>query len=462
MPLWGFLESAVPIARVSTATLLVVQIARIAYRIPACANRSEPVFLFLFSLALGIRVFLTQGSLVLLVLDSVIVWSAGAFFIAIGGLRSRIPWGCANAAFLLVLLLAEALGYGDTHSFAAFQAFGTVLLAVYPLALLFAEWRRSRSALLLAGFSASSLWLAAAGVEAARAALGSRSLGLTVFPLLLLAGCTGWLVFVEGYPFPSGWRGREQSAEKQEKLLRAAWARLLETEDALALQDGMIASGLLALGAAHEFKNALSHIRSVAQHALAQEDAERKNESILLLLEQAEAGQESAVELLEKLSREGRERARPIDASRDFARFLRLARASCRGEGFLLTVELQAGVRFLARRNEVEQALLNLLRNAMECYSRRGNDGGSVIHLRAFSVEGHAVIEVRDQAGGVAPHAAHRLFSLAFSGMESTGIGLYLSRSLVSRNGGTLEHLPIEGGSCFRLVFPVAGDEVRS
>jgi signal transduction histidine kinase len=455
----GFVVGAVSITTVSTATLLVVQVALIAYRLPSCSRRAEPFFLCLFSLALGFRLFLTNVALVRLILDGVIVWSAGAFCMELRGPKRRTAWGLGNAAFLLVLLFADALGYGATYSNAAFQAFGTGLLAAYPLALLLAEGRRSRSVPLLAGFAFASLWLASTAADAIRIALGARSFGLTAIPLLLLTGCTGWLVFVEGYPFRSGWRGRQETADNREKLLRTTWARLLETEDALAFQDGLIASGLLALGAAHEFKNSLSHIRSVAQHALAQADAKGKDESLRLLLQLAEAGKESAIEFLEKLAREGRERARSIDASRDLAGFLRLARVSCRGEGVLLTVDLAPDVRFTARRNEVEQVLLNLIQNAIESYGRGGTDGESVISLSARCEDGNAVIEVRDKAGGIASGAAHRLFTLSFSETGSTGIGLYLSRSLAARNGGTLEHVPIDGGSCFRLVFPVTEGE---
>jgi signal transduction histidine kinase len=456
MSFGDFFAGAVRIAHISTATILAAQIAVIAARVPRCVNRAEPIFLCLFSLALGVRVFFAGISPLLLVLDSAILWSAGAFLAEIAGSPKRVPWALANASSLAVLLFAVALGYGRTHPFTAFQAFGTCLLAAYPLALLAKEGRRTRSAPLLAGFSFAILWLAAAGADAARSAFGCRPIGGSGLAVLLLVGCSAWLVCAEGYPFPSGWRGRRQSADNKEKLLRDAWARLLETEGALALQDGMIASGLLALGAAHEFKNVLSHIRAVAQHALGLEDAKRKNESLLLLLEQAESSQESAVELLERLSRQGREIPRVMDAARDLSHFLRLARASCRGEGFLLTVDIAAEVRFLARRNEVEQALLNLLRNAMEGYRRRGSVEGSVIWLSAFTLEAHAVIEVEDRAGGVASDIAHRLFSLASSGTESTGIGLFLARGLVSRNGGTLEHLPVDGGSRFRLVFPAA------
>ena len=87
-----------------------------------------------------------------------------------------------------------------------------------------------------------------------------------------------------------------------------------------------------------------------------------------------------------------------------------------------------------------------------------GYHGAYIVEISAASTEGHAVIEVRDNGGGVAPGAAHRLFSLSSPSDGGTGIGLYLSSSLAERNGGSLSYVPLSGGSCFRLVFPLAPD----
>ncbi len=233
---------------------------------------------------------------------------------------------------------------------------------------------------------------------------------------------------------------------------------MLDRETTLARHDRLVAAGLLVLGVAHEFKNTLSYIRVVAESGLGRQEPERKDESLRLLLEHAEAGRESAVGLLERLGREGREKPRLIDAERDLAQFLRLVRAGYRGEGILMTAEMPPGIRFTARKSEVEQILHNLVRNAVESLRCKGIAEAKLVEISARRADGLAVLEVKDNAGGIDPAAARRLFAPRFSRTGGTGLGLYLSRSLAEQNGGTLEYAPAQGGSAFRLSLPAADE----
>jgi len=49
-----------------------------------------------------------------------------------------------------------------------------------------------------------------------------------------------------------------------------------------------------------------------------------------------------------------------------------------------------------------------------------------------------------------------RLFHLGRSSRGSTGVGLYLARSLAERNGGSLAYRPADRGSCFTLSLPLS------
>ena len=137
--------------------------------------------------------------------------------------------------------------------------------------------------------------------------------------------------------------------------------------------------------------------------------------SLQLLLEHAEAGRESAVSLLERLGREGREKPRVIDAERDLASFLRLIRAGYRGEGILMPSSLLPGVRFSARKSEVEQILHNLVRNAVESLRWKGIAEQKLVEISSRRRDGQSILEVKDNAGGVTPAAARRLFAPRYS-----------------------------------------------
>ena len=225
---------------------------------------------------------------------------------------------------------------GDTFAFSLFDALATCVLSVFPVVLMVGIGRGSRSTPLFVALASACIWIASASAKTVITALGFQYPDVSGLALFVMAFAMGWLVFQEGYPSRAGWRGRLAALELQEKLPHAAYARVVDSETALARQDRLVAAGLLVLGAAHEFKNTLAYIRAVAEHGLSEAAAGRKNESLQLLLEHVDAGRESAVTLLESLSRDGREKLQVVDTQKDLAPFIRLIRAAYRAEGILM------------------------------------------------------------------------------------------------------------------------------
>jgi signal transduction histidine kinase len=438
----------------AAVTLFFAQAALLIMRTPSCVRRVEPLMLAAFLLLLALWLVTPSwmnlhGPLLVLPL-----WAGGAFLLRVEGRSSLAWWTSASAGFLLALLLAGLLGYRDSVPYVAFRGFGMALLSALPLGILFRLWSASRSTPTMLTLISCSLWLVTGAADLVLGLPRTLAPLLEAPPVLLLSACTAWLVFEEGYPTRAGWNGGLGALEDRERLTRTVFARLMETESALARQDRLIASGILALGAAHEFKNILANIKATIQYGLEQRDAQRKDESLRLLLRHAEAGQYSTIGVLEHIAREGRENPRIIDVAVDLQGFLRMARAAFRSVGIVIEADLAPGVRFRGRNEEVEQVLLNLVRNAAEAYRRGRADGTWVVSIRARRVEDVAVLEVTDRAGGVPADVAHKLFSPWASGFGGTGLGLYLSRSLAAENEGSLEYQGTEDGSVFRLVFP--------
>lgn len=105
--------------------------------------------------------------------------------------------------------------------------------------------------------------------------------------------------------------------------------------------------------------------------------------------------------------------------------------------------------------NRLAQVVLNLLRNAIESVSEQhGNVWLDVTQPTPDSVQ----IDVSDDGPGIAPELRERLFTpFATTKPTGTGLGLYVSRLLVARAGGTIEVHDREGsGVCMRVVLPVA------
>ena len=106
------------------------------------------------------------------------------------------------------------------------------------------------------------------------------------------------------------------------------------------------------------------------------------------------------------------------------------------------------------------QCVLNLLHNAVKFTPRAGH-----IVVRVAQDGPKAIVEVSDTGIGIAPANLERIFELFMqehpSGFGNTGlgIGLALTRKLVTLHGGTIRAAsgPPHQGSSFRIELPVVG-----
>ena len=113
----------------------------------------------------------------------------------------------------------------------------------------------------------------------------------------------------------------------------------------------------------------------------------------------------------------------------------------------------------LGDKSQLEQIIINLLLNGLESMKFRGRL--SLEGMTDTDAEGHptAVLRVRDSGPGIAPEARERVFDLFYTtrSSEGFGIGLFVSRRIAERHGGTLraESHP-EGGAVMVLTLPAA------
>ncbi len=109
----------------------------------------------------------------------------------------------------------------------------------------------------------------------------------------------------------------------------------------------------------------------------------------------------------------------------------------------------------LVDQERLRQVVYNLVENAL----RYDPEGGPVKVQVGPSGEDthhtHVLVRVRDHGPGVAPHERERIFGRFVRGSSSsrsdsgTGLGLYVARSLVERQGGTLWlEDPVDGAGC--------------
>ncbi len=110
----------------------------------------------------------------------------------------------------------------------------------------------------------------------------------------------------------------------------------------------------------------------------------------------------------------------------------------------------------LADENQLWQAILNLIRNAIEAMP----DGGE-LSLQTRQDRGEVILRIRDSGSGIHQDHQDQLFKPFFSTKTGgTGLGLPLTQQIVAEHGGVIEcPETTDSGTTFIIRLPVQGTD---
>jgi two-component system sensor kinase FixL len=134
-----------------------------------------------------------------------------------------------------------------------------------------------------------------------------------------------------------------------------------------------------------------------------------------------------------------------------------LTRADARHNGMHLRVELAARLPSVnIDRIQIQQVFLNLWRNALEALANAGRELPEVTLRTLRRLDGDVEIHVCDNGDGIEPSLAERVFDPFYTTKpERIGLGLAISRTIVSAHGGSISYRPNEPtGACFVVQLP--------
>lgn len=239
---------------------------------------------------------------------------------------------------------------------------------------------------------------------------------------------------------------------------RDAQERLTQLQRELIHVSRLSAMGTMASTLAHELNQPLTAVRnyvSGSRRLLAAETVDREGlGDALAQVEQSAARAGEIIRRLRDMTQRGRSETRLVDVAAAVREGLGLALVGSRELGITTTTRLEAGLHAYIDAVQLQQVILNLVRNAIEAMadSARKELAISVSHQGDDTL-----IRVTDSGDGLAPGYMPHLFE-AFATTKEKGFGLGLSicRTIIESHGGHISAKPNpEGGAIFSISLPL-------
>jgi signal transduction histidine kinase len=223
--------------------------------------------------------------------------------------------------------------------------------------------------------------------------------------------------------------------------------------------NALVRTGALAAGVSHELNQFLARIQLDVEAVKIYVSEKEDDAKTLKVLNRVLSANKSAAALilnLKKLFIRQDEDMKRCDLDQVVRSVLELYLDRAKQSNISCELKLRTNVQLLLRESLMRQVIANLLSNAIEALDSTGrSDKKIVIETRLEG--GRWTLRVEDNATGIRPENAHKIFSLfATSKNEGTGIGLWLSRFIVEQHGGYMRFSNVEPeGVVFWVDMPV-------
>ena len=218
------------------------------------------------------------------------------------------------------------------------------------------------------------------------------------------------------------------------------------------------AMGTMAATLAHELNQPLAAIGNFAagtRRALQAAAPSREFlEDGLVAIETNAHRASNIIRSLKEMNSGGKARRQRLDPKPLIVETTALAMLGAEAE-VALRLDLADGLLVAADPVQLQQVLINLIRNAVEAVAGMAR---REVLVAMRGAAGLVELRVEDSGPGIAPEMMDSLFeAFTSSKPDGMGVGLSISRTIVEAHGGTLSAANGEtSGACFRVILPAA------
>jgi len=254
------------------------------------------------------------------------------------------------------------------------------------------------------------------------------------------------------------------AAKAAEAALRESQTRLQELHSELLHVSRLSAMGQMAATVTHELNQPLTAITNymAAAAGIVDRGGEVPLSRLRNILERATEQATRAGDIIERLrgfmSRGDTEkRIEAVPSLLQEAAQLVLIGIKQKGIGISIQTDLP-NVKILVDKVQIQQVLLNVLRNAAEAVTDQDDRR---VSLAAAAGDGFVQISVSDNGSGLPEEVRAKLFRPFVSTKRSgMGIGLSICHTIISAHRGSISAEPNPGGgTIFRITLPVARED---
>lgn len=239
-------------------------------------------------------------------------------------------------------------------------------------------------------------------------------------------------------------------------MLIIAGKNYRRVEQELQRSEKLTALGELASGVAHEIRNPLNAIAMIAQRfemEFAPRRGTKEFRTLTAVLRNETQRVNGIIQQFLRFARPPRLQLERVDLHAFLRHTATLVEAQAKAKHVEFRLEQQCEGDVELDRNQLTQALLNLLLNALEA-----TPAGGRITLACRAEDNQVHVVVTDTGQGIPPDALHSIFNLYYTTKpDGTGMGLPMAQQIVAQHKGRLEVSSTPGrGSRFSIILPRA------